>query len=514
MTKKDWNKLIVDIVDAFGGLDNIKEVYHCATRFRVYAFDDSKVSKAKIEKLALQKGYTQLSNKQWQIIFGSGTVNQVFDKYQQYVNDVNPEKNSSVKKVNAKEAKHMHKEPVWDKQRPFWSNVGKSLLWLVRQFADIFIPLIPIFIAGGISLALNSFVGAVGATDDAGALIGGAAEASKFFDTIGGAIFSFLPIFIGWTAMKKFGGTPVIGMAIGMILVAPGLANSWSVQAPIEIGLSLSQNSMGSEAAYIDFAIVNGYVIVDTSGAITGISNSIQGADAINDALSNANVATDINYALSAIALDRGIFTVAELESAIANPTLGGFASYTDFLMSNTASYIVLFSNGTESGGFFSVNLIGYQAQVFSTLMAVGFGYYVQKFITFFSPSAIAIVSIPLLTVLISTYFGLWVWGPFGQIISEGLASLFNTIYYSLNFVGFGLGGFIVAFLYPLTVLVGLNQGFLPVETTLISQTAVTYGESFTWITPIASVANVALGAAALTIAFIVVSNAKKSNAI
>lgn len=94
----------------------------------------------------------------------------------------------------------------------------------LRGFAEIFIPLIPIFIVGGISLAIASLsttiAKAAGTTNNIDYL-----NAKFFFDLIGGAILGSLPVFVGYTAMKKFGGSPLIGVAIGLIMVAPGLVN-------------------------------------------------------------------------------------------------------------------------------------------------------------------------------------------------------------------------------------------------------------------------------------------------
>ena len=487
-TGNDWKKLIDDLVAALGGQDNIEDAFNCATRFRAYVKDDKKVDKDALKKVSLVKG-VNFSNGQWQVIFGAGTVNKVMDNYNKSLSS--GPGNSTVSKVTKK------KQPIWDQRQSFWSNIWNTFRFLIRSFGDIFIPLIPIFIAGGLSLALMSLINTTA---------GSGTEAAKFFDMIGGAILGSLPIFVGWTAMRKFGGTPAIGLAVGVVLVAPSLLNSWGAATPIQVGLSLGEN-LGDYFNSPDF--MNSGLITVTSSGTFEVSSSIEGAADINAALQSFGLDTDISaVGLTAIAVDDGTFNSTQVIAIINNNGV----DYAAYMQSITSTYTVIFANA--AGGFFSISFIGYQAQVFSAILAVAFAFYVEKFMKAVSHESIAIVAVPVVTVVVSAYFALWVWGPFGQLISEGIASGFNTAYYSLNFPGFGLGGAIVGFFYPLLVITGLHQGFTAVEATLIAQTSAVYGESFTWITAVASTANVAVGASALGVAFVSVSKPKQAAAV
>lgn len=189
MKKFDWNNVSKEVINALGGKENIKEYFNCATRLRVYVHDDSKIDMKKLSKVALAKGASREGD-QLQVIYGPGTVNKVVDNLRNYLSDQ--------LQIQARQPK---KQILWNKELSFKSNLFLLLRWLVRSFSEIFVPLIPVFIAGGISLALSSFISTV-------SLSASATAAKNFFDLIGGAILGGLPALVGYTAMKKFGGNP------------------------------------------------------------------------------------------------------------------------------------------------------------------------------------------------------------------------------------------------------------------------------------------------------------------
>ncbi|TNK83095.1 hypothetical protein C4M96_01870 [Mycoplasmopsis pullorum] len=381
--KYDWKEISSQIDQGVGGEANIKKVYHCATRFRVVVEDVNLVNKEQLEKIQLAKG-VNIANGEVQIIFGAGLVNKVFEQYQK-VHNVSLAQETKTKTFK------------WDKGVSFKDNLFLNTRSAVRAFAEIFIPLIPIFIAGGISLALNSFLGALGSNNYS------VKGLMKFFDIIGGGILGSLPVFVGYTAMKKFGGNPFYGLAIGAIMVAPSLMNSWS-------------------------------------------------------------------------------------QSSYALANLGEKVSPKDLDVQNIA--YTLFP---KEWGFFNFSLIGYQAQVIPVLMIVYLGYWIEKLVTRFSHESFAILSVPLATVIGAIFFGFWILGPIGRSISDGFGWLFSKIWHYTNFPFFGLGGAVIAFIYPFLVITGLHQGLLPIETILIAKTTAD-GAAMTWITPIATVSNIAQG--------------------
>ncbi|RIV17000.1 PTS transporter subunit EIIC [Mycoplasmopsis gallopavonis] len=386
----DWTKISQQINDGVGGKSNIQKVYHCATRFRVVVNDVEQVNLDLLKETELAKA-VNLSGNEVQIIFGAGLVNKVFENYQKI-------NNNQVQKATSETASKTFK---WDKTLSFKSNLFTNIRSLIRSFAEIFIPLIPIFIAGGIALALNSFIGAF--KSNSYTILG----LSKFFDLIGGGILGALPAFVGYTAMKKFGGNPFYGLAIGIIMVAPSLMNSWS-QGAFE---TLNLNAKPEEI-----------------NAILSQKKSI---------------------------------------------------AYTLF---------------PKSWGFFSFPLIGYQAQVVPVLMIVYLGYWLEKLTARFSHESFAILSVPLVTIFGTVFFGFWIIGPIGRAISDGLGIAFKSIWHYTNFPFFGLGGLIIGFLYPFLVITGLHQGLLPIETLLVADTAQKFGQGMTWITPIATASNIAQG--------------------
>lgn len=233
----DWQELSTEIADGFGGIDNIEKHYHCATRLRVIAKDKSKVSLDKLKTIALAKG-ANLSGDEFQIIFGAGVVNKVFENFN---------KTFFIKKEDAKEEKA--KTPLWDKKISWYSNLFIILRKAIRAFAEIFVPLIPVFIAGGLSLALTSLFDTINKEVNSQVL----KNLSFFFEMIGGAILGSLPAFVGYTSMKKYGGSPILGLTIGIIMVFPGLINGWSSGTNFEavpIGAKVDSAEIGKTLTY------------------------------------------------------------------------------------------------------------------------------------------------------------------------------------------------------------------------------------------------------------------------
>lgn len=411
--KFDWNNISEDIIKSLGEKNNIKSFFHCATRLRVEVKDDSKVKESNLSKIALVKGVNK-ELEQWQIIFGPGTVNKVHDNFATYFsNENNSHKTIALTKTST---------TLWNHKISFFANLILIARKLLRSFSDIFIPLIPIFIAGGLALAFNSLTGTVakslGTQDSIGVK-----STQKFLELIGGGILGSLPAFVGYTAMKKYGGNPMLGLAIGIILVAPGLINAWSSGDAVNwTNVPVTQDQLGNKQAYALFP---------------------------------------------------------EL------PTL------------------------------FSFQLIGYQAQVFPVLLIVAVAYWIEKLLKKFTPEFLAILLIPVVTIFLSVFLGFFIIGPIGRYIGFGLAFVLQKIFIYTNFPGFGLGGAILGFVYPFMVLTGLHQGLLPIEAQLITQTAATYGHSYTWITPIATVANISQGMVGLTMVLFLAKAPKQvSNAV
>lgn len=436
MKKVDTFKITVDqLVEALGGIDNIKSAYNCATRFRAVVNDESKVNKDLLKNVEKSKGFSKEGD-QWQIIFGAGIVNKVYSKYEQMFL-----KNNSVSQTNFPDEK---KRTKWNHNYSTKTNIFLISRDAIRNFADIFIPLIPLFIAGGLSLAINSLISVIGKTN--GEFSTYAAKIfSKLFDTVGGAILGSLPVFIGYTSAKKWGGSGWLGAAIGLILIAPGLVNSYSLNAEV--------------FRWYDFS----------GGALN------------NEQLEN-------------------IYT----QNLYPNLWKNG-----QFQADKIAQIPVLWAGSPRifdiNYPIFGIPLMGYQAQVIPTLLVIAIAVQIEKLMKKISHESIAILSVPLVSVIFSTILAFVIVGPIGYMLSLAIAEALRAIFVYTNFPGFGIGGAILGAIYAPIVVTGLHQGFLPIETQLLTQ----YGES--WITPIACVSNVSQAFACLGASIYLKDKSKKT---
>ncbi len=435
-----FKETVLQLVDALGGQENIKEAFHCATRFRVIVNNDEKVDKNKLENVEKSKGFSK-EGQQWQIIFGAGVVNKVYDKYLQIYQKSKTNDNSQpIKKEKLK----------WEPNYSIKTNIFIFLRHGIRSFADIFIPLIPVFIAGGLSLAINSLICVVGIGKDAeGNFLNEAAQIfSKLFDTIGGAILGSLPVFIGYTAAKKWGGSGWLGACLGLILIAPGLINSYTLG--------------GAEIRW---------------------------------------------YSL----FNEGVLDADQLSLLYPENLYPDLWKNGEFQSASVAQIPVLWTGSPRifevEYPIFGIPLMGYQAQVIPALMVIALAVQIEKLMKKISHESIAIISVPLVTVVVSTICAFVVIGPIGYMLSLAIAEGLKAIFIYTNFPGFGLGGAILGAVYAPIVVTGLHQGFLPIEAQLLASG----GES--WITPIACVSNVSQAFACLAAAIYLKNKGKKSTA-
>lgn len=201
----DYAKIASEVIANVGGKENIRSVTHCATRLRFQLKDNSLRNEEVISEIEGVKGVF-LSQTQFQIIFGSGLVSLVCDEVTKQIGNVTVEENTEEKEK------------------------GNILQRAVKMLSDIFIPIIPAIVAGGLLMGLNNVLTA--AMFDGQSLIdlypqwAGLATA---INTFANAPFVFLPVLIGFSATKKFGGNPYLGAAMGMIMVHPDLLNAYSI---------------------------------------------------------------------------------------------------------------------------------------------------------------------------------------------------------------------------------------------------------------------------------------------
>lgn len=204
-----YNKIAKDII-AIIGEDNIISVTHCATRLRVMVKDREIINDKKVEKVDEVKGVFFTSG-QYQIILGTGIVNKVYAEVEKM----------GLHTLSKKEQDEAVKN----------NEVG--IKKVMRTLADIFVPIIPVIAATGLFLGLKSCL----FNDNVLGLFGmSSASIPVYIQTLVSVLtetaFAFLPAIIVWSTFRVFGGTPVIGLVIGLMLVSPILPNAYSVADP------------------------------------------------------------------------------------------------------------------------------------------------------------------------------------------------------------------------------------------------------------------------------------------
>jgi sucrose PTS system EIIBCA or EIIBC component len=207
MSENKYERIGKEIVNVIG-MNNIESYTHCATRLRISVKDREMIDDEAIERIDEVKGVFYNAG-QYQIILGTGTVNKVYAALKGNQPDQMDEQPN-------KEASSSHKE--------------KGIRRAVRTLADIFIPIIPIIAATGLFLGLkgvlfsDAFLGLIdmSSKDIPENLV---TLTSVLTDTA----FAFLPALICWSAFRNFGGMPVIGFVLGLMLVSPALPNAYAV---------------------------------------------------------------------------------------------------------------------------------------------------------------------------------------------------------------------------------------------------------------------------------------------
>lgn len=203
----DHSKIARQVIQYVGGKDNIKSVAHCATRLRFQLRNNDLRNEEALSELEGVKGVF-LTQSQFQIIFGAGLVNLICDEVQKQLGSL--EESSSNDEEN--------------------ESKGNMLQRFVKMLSDIFVPIIPAIVAGGLLMGLNNLL-----TSN---LIHGQSIISLYpqweglataINLFANAPFTFLPILIGFSATKKFGGNPYLGAAMGMIMVHPDLLNAYNI---------------------------------------------------------------------------------------------------------------------------------------------------------------------------------------------------------------------------------------------------------------------------------------------
>ncbi|MGW8383041.1 sucrose-specific PTS transporter subunit IIBC [Streptococcus parasuis] len=186
------------VIDALGGRENVRSVAHCATRLRVMVVDEGKIDKDTVEDIEKVQG-AFFNSGQYQIIFGTGTVNKIYDEV---VALGLPTSTSSEQKAEA-------------------AKQGNWFQRAIRTFGDVFVPIIPAIVATGLFMGLRGLLGALGYTLPE--------DLNVYSQILTDTAFIVLPALVVWSTFRVFGGNQTIGIVLGMMLIAGQLPNAWVV---------------------------------------------------------------------------------------------------------------------------------------------------------------------------------------------------------------------------------------------------------------------------------------------
>ena len=364
----DHAKVAGEVVEAVGGASNISAAAHCAIRLRLVIADESKINQQALDDSEDLKG-TFAAGGMFQIIVGPGDVDQVY---------ANMVANHGVREVSKDEAKEEAEKG------------GNLFSRFIKMIADIFVPILPALVAGGLMMAINNVMTAEGLFGEQSltAMYPAIADYAALINMVSSAAFASLPVLVGFSAAKRFGGNVYLGAAIGAAMVSSDLLNAWN-----------------------------------TGAALAG---------------------------------------EAKVE------------------------YWHIFG--------MDVAKIGYQAQVIPTLAVTYVMCLIEKNLHKVLKGTADFLLTPLITLLITGFLAFVIVGPVTRELSNYLTYGINWAYTTLGV----FGGLIFGFFYSAIVVTGLHQSFPAIEIPLLPSN----GGVGDFIFPIASMANVAQGAAALAVFF------------
>ena len=192
------------VIEALGGRENVNSVAHCATRLRVMVKDEAKINKDAIENLEKVQG-AFFNSGQYQIIFGTGTVNKMYDEVVALGLPT-----SSKDEMKAEAAKQ-----------------GNWFQRAIRTFGDVFVPIIPVIVATGLFMGVRGLLTALGMTLPE--------DVTTYTQILTDTAFIILPGLVVWSTFRVFGGNPAVGIVLGMMLVSDSLPNAWAVASGGEV---------------------------------------------------------------------------------------------------------------------------------------------------------------------------------------------------------------------------------------------------------------------------------------
>ncbi|MGG0418604.1 sucrose-specific PTS transporter subunit IIBC [Priestia aryabhattai] len=213
----DNQRIAKEVLEAIGGRENIASFAHCATRLRIMVNDKDQINQEKVENIDKVKG-AFFNSGQFQIIFGTGTVNRVFEEV----------KNLGIESSSKEEVKREGKKQ------------GNAFQRAIRTFGDVFVPIIPVLVATGLFMGLRGLL----TQDEILSWLGLTPKDISpnfllYTQVLTDTAFAFLPALVAWSAFRVFGGSPVLGIVLGLMLVNPALPNAYAVAEGTQKSLTM-----------------------------------------------------------------------------------------------------------------------------------------------------------------------------------------------------------------------------------------------------------------------------------
>lgn len=224
--KKNYDLISKEILKNIGGKENVISAAHCATRLRLVLKDDKKINIKEIENMPAVKGNFNNSG-QFQIILGPGVVDEV---YKEFIKEANIGESS---KADLKKDAETKLNPLQK---------------IVKSLADVFVPILPVLVAAGLLMGINNILTSQGLFIEGKSLVEAYPQFSdlaNLINTFANTGFTFLPVLIGFSATKSFGGNPYLGAAIGALMIHPDLLNGYSYGAALTEGTIPTWNILG-----------------------------------------------------------------------------------------------------------------------------------------------------------------------------------------------------------------------------------------------------------------------------
>ena len=234
----DHARVAKDVIGYVGGADNITAAAHCATRLRLVLADLDKVDQKALDKDPDLKG-TFVAGGMFQIIVGPGDVDIVFDEMV---------KTGGVKEVSKDEAKQEA------------AKSGNLFSRFIKMIADIFVPILPALIAGGLMMALHNVLSAQGLFGSQSLVQRWSwlADYDELINMVSAAAFAFLPILVGFSATKRFGGNVYLGGAMGAAMVSTSLLSAYNMADNAAASNFWLYQGIGTKCSLTDGACIAG----------------------------------------------------------------------------------------------------------------------------------------------------------------------------------------------------------------------------------------------------------------